>query len=50
MTTSSQHTDVCIIGAGISGLTVATQLQKKGLIAVLLNPSPPQVAEFKRIK
>ena len=40
MTTSSQHTDVCIIGAGISGLTVATQLQKKGINCCIVESQP----------
>jgi glycine/D-amino acid oxidase-like deaminating enzyme len=38
---SDEHTDVCIIGAGIAGLSTAYSLIQQGKFVIVIDDGPP---------
>jgi glycine/D-amino acid oxidase-like deaminating enzyme len=46
--TEDAEADVCVVGAGIAGLSVAYQLTKAGKTVIVLNDGPIVSGETKR--
>ena len=42
--TTGAHADVCVVGAGIAGITTAYCLMKEGRSVILLDDSQPEAA------